>query len=300
MQSVPLICAAIIAVGPVAAAAACATDDEVAAFVEAHASKTPAKALGADGTLEDALCTQAKVRAALEQQLGPVIGYKAGLTGPAAQERFGVSEPVMGVLYRDMMLEDGATVPAAFGARPMFEADLILVVGNAAINEATTPEEAIRHISEVRPFIELPDLMYAEGEPITAETLTAMGVGARLGVLGEPIAVEDPEAMLQALGGMTVRVTNAKGEALAEAPGSSVLGNPVNSVLWLASKGVEFEPGDMVSVGSIGPLMPPEKAGGKATVTYEDCPTEPRSALPSSSRGSQPSVARVGNVSIRK
>jgi 2-oxo-hept-3-ene-1,7-dioate hydratase len=269
MKPLALLCAALVAIVPITAGAACATDEEVAAFVESHASKTPAKALGAGGTMEDALCTQAKVRAGLEQRLGPVIGYKAGLTSPAGQERFGVSEPVMGVLYRDMMLEDGASVPAEFGARPVFEADLILVVGDAAINDAKTPEEAIRHISEVRPFIELPDLMYAEGEPITGETLTAMGVGARLGVLGDSIPVEDPEAMLAALGEMTVRVTNAKSEVLAEAPGSSVLGNPVNSVLWLTSKGVEFEPGDMISVGSIGPLMPPEKAEGKATVTYD-------------------------------
>lgn len=268
MKPLPLLCAAILASAPSAAAAACATDEEVAAFVEAHASKTPARALGAGGTMEDALCTQMKVRAALEQRLGPVIGYKAGLTSPAAQEKFGVSEPVMGVLYRDMMLDDGASVPADYGARPVFEADLILVVGDAAINDATTPEEAIRHISEVRPFIELPDLMYAEGEPITGETLTAMGVAPRLGVLGDPIPVEDPAAMLAALGAMTVRVVNAKGEVLAESPGSSVLGNPVNSLLWLASKGVEFRPGDMVSVGSIGPLIPPAKAEGKATVTY--------------------------------
>ena len=156
-----------------------------------------------------------------------------------------------------------------FGARPLFEADLILVVGDAAINEATTPEEAIRHVSEVRPFIELPDLMYAEGEPMTGETLTAMGVAPRMGVLGEPIPVEDPEAMLKTLGDMMVRIRNSKGEVLAEAPGNVVLGNPVNSVLWLASKGIEFEPGDMISVGSIGPLLPPEKAEGAATVTYE-------------------------------
>ena len=255
---------------PVSSAfAACASDEEVAAFAQAHQNRTPAKALGAGGTMEDAVCTQEKVRAAMSEKLGPVIGYKAGLTSPASQERFGVSEPVYGVLYRDMMLENNARVPAKFGARPLFEADLILVVGDAAINEAATPEEAIRHISEVRPFIELPDLMYAEGEPITGETLTAMGVAPRMGVLGEPIPVENPEAMLKTLGDMMVRIRNSKGEVLAEAPGSVVLGNPVNSVLWLASKGIEFEPGDMVSVGSIGPLLPPEKAEGAATVTYE-------------------------------
>jgi 2-keto-4-pentenoate hydratase len=270
MKNVGLICAGLVAGAPIVSAMAeCASDEEVAAFVEAHANREPAKALGAGGSMEDAVCTQGKVRAALSEKLGPVIGYKAGLTAPATQERFGVGEPVYGVLYRDMMLENPATVPADFGARPLFEADLILVIGDAAINEATTPEEAIRHISEVRPFVELPDLMYAEGEPMTGETLTAMGVAPRMGVLGAPIPVDDPDAMLKTLADMTVKVENARGEVLAEAPGNVVLGNPVNSVLWLASKGIEFKPGDMVSVGSIGPLLPPEKAEGAATVTYQ-------------------------------
>ncbi len=269
MKTIGLICAGLVAGAPVLSAMAeCASDEEVAAFVEAHTNKTPAKALGAGGSMEDAVCTQGKLSAALSEKLGPVIGYKAGLTAKPTQERFGVNEPVYGVLYRDMMLESPATVPADFGVRPLFEADLILVVGDAAINEATTPEEAIRHISEVRPFVELPDLMLAEGEPMTGETLTAMGVAPRMGVLGDPVPVEDPEAMLKTLADMTVRVENARGEVLAEAQGNVVLGNPVNSVLWLASKGIEFKPGDMVSVGSIGPLLPPEKAEGATTVTY--------------------------------
>lgn len=248
--------------------AACATDEEVAAFVEAHQSVQPTPALSAGGTMEDAACTAAKVRAAMEEKLGPVIGYKAGFTSKPAMDAFGVSEPVMGVLYRDMMLEDGATVPESFGVRPLFEADLILVVGDAAINDAKTAEEALAHISAVHPFIELPDGMYAEGEPMTGVTIAANGVGARMGVLGAAIPVEDPAAMLETLGSMVVTMENAAGEEIASAPGSVVLGHPVNSLLWLRSKGVEFQPGDLVSVGSIGPLMPPAKAGGKASATY--------------------------------
>jgi 2-keto-4-pentenoate hydratase len=62
---------------------------------------------------------------------------------------------------------------------------------------------------------------------------------------------------------------------LAEAPGAAVLGNPVNSALWLASTGVAFQPGDLISVGSIGPLIPPAKAMGAATVTYAGLPGDP-------------------------
>ena len=56
---------------------------------------------------------------------------------------------------------------------------------------------------------------------------------------------------------------------------AAVLGNPVNSVLWLRSKGVTFKPGDIVSVGSMGPLLFPDATGGKATATYDGLPGNP-------------------------
>ncbi|WP_308915492.1 2-keto-4-pentenoate hydratase [Jannaschia sp. LMIT008] len=258
-----------------AAWAACATDDEVAAFVEAFTARTPATALGADGSMEDARCTQAKLATAMESELGPVIGYKAGLTSPPAQERFGVTEPVRGVLYRDMMLEDGAAVPAAFGIVPFFEADLVMVVGSAAINEASTPEAVMASVSAIHPFIELPDLMLAQGQPLTGETITSMGVGPRMGVLGAAIPVEEPAVMAAALGSMTVRMTDAAGEVLTEAPGAAVLGHPAQAVMWLVGDGVTLRPGDLISVGSFGPLMPPAKAGGEAMVTYLGLPGDP-------------------------
>jgi 2-keto-4-pentenoate hydratase len=255
--------------------AECASEAEVAAFVESYLAGTPARALAAGGDMEDALCTQAMLVTALEPHLGAVVGYKVGLTSGPAQERFGVSEPVMGVFYESMMLEDGAEVPVSFGAVPLFEADLVLVVGDAGINAATTPEEAMAHISAVHPFIELPDLALAQGEPMTGVTITAMGVGARSGVVGAAIPVEDAGAMLAALADMQVTVTAADGTVMAEAPGAAVLGNPVNAVLWLVAAGVTLEPGDLVSVGSIGPLLPPAKAMGGATVTYAGLPGDP-------------------------
>ena len=260
---------------PMAAGAACATDDEIAAYAADYMAKRPTAALSADGTMEDAACSAEKLAAALEPEMGPVVGWKAGLTSAPAQEAFGVSEPVMGRLWGAAMLEDGAAVPEPHGARPLFEADLILVVGDAAINDATTPEEVMASVREVRPFIELPDLMLAEGEPLDGVTITAGGVGARGGVMGAGIAVDDPAAMADALAAMTVRVTAADGAVLAEAPGAAVLGHPAHAVTWLTGKGVRFAEGDLISVGSFGPLLPPAQAGGAATVRYEGLPGDP-------------------------
>ncbi|WP_316780701.1 2-keto-4-pentenoate hydratase [Sedimentitalea todarodis] len=256
-------------------AAECATDAQIEAYVADYTSKTPTKALAADGSMEDALCTQAKLADALSAHMGPVIGYKAGLTSKPAQERFGVTEPVQGVLFRDMMLQDGAEVPMNWGARPVFEADLLLVVGSGAINNATTAEEAMPYISAVRPFIELPDLTFAKGEPFTGVTLTAIGVAPKLGVMGAEIPVGDPGAMYTALGTMTVTLSAADGEVLAQVPGEAVMGHPVNSAIWLMSKGITLKPGDLVSVGSFGPLVPPAKGKGGASVQYSGLPGDP-------------------------
>jgi hypothetical protein len=107
----------------------------------------------------DGACTRAKVNALLALRLGKVIGYKAGLTNPAVQKRFNTDKPVWGKLYEGMVLEDGATVEAAFGARPLYEADMLVRVKSAAINQAKTPMEVLQAIDQIIPFIELPDLV---------------------------------------------------------------------------------------------------------------------------------------------
>ncbi len=256
------------------AAAKCATEAEVTAFVADYLSNKPTVALAKGGSMEDALCTQAKLTRALTPHLGPVIGYKVGLTSRAVQERFGVNEPMRGVLLRDMILESGAVAPVDWGARPVFEADLVLVVGDSDINRAGTPEEVMAHVASVRPFLELSDLILAEGEPFNAVTIVANAM-AKLGVLGAAIPVKDSVRMARALGAMEVVLRAADGEVLVKAPGKAVLGHPANSLLWLMSKGVEVKPGDLVSVGSFGPLFPPAKGKGGASVTYSGLPGEP-------------------------
>jgi 2-oxo-hept-3-ene-1,7-dioate hydratase len=54
-----------------------------------------------------------------------------------------------------------------------------------------------------------------------------------------------------------------------------VLGHPLNAVVWLVENGVTLEPGDYVSVGSIGPLMP-TVAGRTVTATDGGLPGDPQ------------------------
>lgn len=253
--------------------AACPSDQEIKHLAEDILAATPTQA-PAVTSMEDGFCTQQKLVSILRESWGAPSGYKVGLTSEAAQNMFGVNEPVRGVLYSDMMLADGAVVPADFGAVPRIEADLLVVVADAGINDAETAKEVLAHLSAVRPFIELPDLVVSDPKTLNATVITAINVGARKGVMGETIPVEDSDAFLSSLADMQVTVTDGNGKVLAQATGAAVLGHPLNSVLWLLDSGVTLEKGDLVSVGSFGPLLVP-KPGMTATVSYEGLPGDP-------------------------
>jgi 2-keto-4-pentenoate hydratase len=79
---------------------------------------------------------------------GAAVGSKAGLTNPAVQERFSADQPVRGLLFEGMRLTSGATVDAAFGVRPLFEADMLARGKGSDILEH--PPNAVVWLAQVR------------------------------------------------------------------------------------------------------------------------------------------------------
>lgn len=263
-----------------AAHAACPTDLEAAAVAAAIVARQPITAAAAEMSMEDGLCGRDKVVRYLAQTYGETIGYKAGLTNPAVQKRFNYNAPLRGTLFRSMLVDDGAEVPAAFGARPVFEADLVVEVGNpVGLARATTPGEALRHIKSVRPFIELPDLMVDDPSKLGGPMLAMINVGARLGVLGKPVAAKHDKALAEALALMTVSLTDGAGTVIDSGKGSATLGNPLNAAIWLAQDlaraGTPLKRGDLLSLGSFSKLRPPQP-GLVVTARYEGLPGNPQ------------------------
>jgi 2-keto-4-pentenoate hydratase len=258
--------------------AGCPSDAEVAAMAARYAKLEPVANPPADMTMSDALCGRAKYTALLGRSLGKVVGYKAGLTNPAVQKRFNHPSPVRGTLFEKMLLQDGAEVPAKFGARPVFEADMVVEVKDAGINQSKTPLEALRHLSRIYPFLELPDLMFEDPAKITGPSLIYANVAARLGILGKPIDIKASQELVDALAGMTVKLVDQDGKELDTAKGTAILDQPLNVVLWLVKDlnetGTPLKKGDLLSLGSFSRLLPP-KAGTVAKVTYEGLPGNP-------------------------
>lgn len=260
------------------AGAVCPSHERVNTILRFQEAREPLRGLRGDLSMQDAECGRRRLVEKLEAVENRIVGYKAGLTNKQVQTRFGASSPVRGVLLEKMLLADGADVPADFGARPVFEADLLVVVKDAAIHQARTHLDVLRSLSLVIPFIELPDLLVAEGEKLTAPLIVSLNAGARLGVVGKGVPVRATPEFAEALAAMRVVVSDQRGKELASGTGTAILDHPLNAVLWLArdleKSKTRLKPGDMLSLGSFtDPLAPYPGLG--VTVRYEGLPGNP-------------------------
>jgi 2-keto-4-pentenoate hydratase len=281
MRRITLLAATALALGIGTARAACPADADVARMAADILAGRPAQ--GYQGlAMEDAPCAREKLVPLLARQFGAPVGYKVGLTNAAAQQRFGVPHPVRGTIYQATIRAQGvagrpAEVPAAFAAVPNVESDLLVRVRDEGINEAGTDHVALlRHLDQVIPFIEMPDLVLAPGQ-MNGPNLVAINVGARLGVLGEAIPAEATPEFAARLASMTVTLAS-DGKELSRAPGTALLGHPLNVIPWLVEDlkrdGRRLRAGDIISLGGFSPALPTE-AGRTVTVTYEGLTDRP-------------------------
>lgn len=261
---------------PVVAGAACPDDAAVAAYVADFREGRASAGFGRDITLDEARCARARLIEALPAVLGERVGYKAEFTAEESQKRFGVPGPSWGAMYAGLMLLNSTLLPANFGARPRYEADLIVIVKDGNLADAQSPLEALEHITAIVPFIELPDLML--DKPTGAE-LIAINAAFRGGVLGPRIPVQPTRAFLKMLEEMEVVVADERtGKELGRARGSALMGQPIRAALWLAralrKEGVELQAGELLSLGGFLPSMPVQ-SGTTISVSYLGLPDNP-------------------------
>lgn len=235
---------AALALGPLDAAA-CPSEEVVEAFVSAWTAKTPVSPpFGTDLSKVDASCAQDMVVAKLADSLGAPVGYKVVVDGDQA---------IVGVLLQGMILDSSTDITPAYGAKPVYSVGIAFVVGDPAINNAGTPQEALQAISAIRPYIDLGDGVLKDPAAASPAVVTSIDAGARYAVLGGETPIDTGPAGVTALASMDVVITDGTGKTLATEPGSAVMGNPLNALLValaeLQSRGGKLREGDVVAVG---------------------------------------------------
>lgn len=207
-----------------------------------------------DMGMDDAYQVQNAIYAAKLAAGQKVIGWKIGLTSKAMQYALNIDIPDSGILFDDMLFENGATVPAGRFIQPRIEAEIAFVMKDAIGGDKVTREDVIAATDYLTPSIEILDTRILRVDPESGKARTvfdtisdnAANAGIVLGKERHAIDAQD----LRWVGALTFR----NGEIEETGLGAGVLNDPVESVVWLARRmaqyGQSIAPGQVILSGS--------------------------------------------------
>jgi 2-keto-4-pentenoate hydratase len=171
------------------------------------------------------------------------IGWKVGLTAKAIQEQFGFHEPIFACLLETQ--PSGHVFGSTDLINPGIETELCIHLAHGL--EGTVSMAQVREaIDVIRPSFEI---IETRGDPRQVMLILADNGQARSVVAGAPVRLTPEMALDQ----VSAHI-NINGQEMASGLGSAVLGNPLNSVQWLARKlgeyGRALRPNDVIMTGS--------------------------------------------------
>src|SRR4030095_16838832 len=136
----------------------------------------PSERLGTPLGLAEAYRLQDLLRETLVGHGEKVVGWKAGFTNRAAQEAYGVSEPVCAFLLGTSVLASGTEVPLARFTGLAVEAEVAFVMRRDLAGPGVSPAPAAAAVEGAQPALELVDFRYtgkALGTDVIAEGVFA-------------------------------------------------------------------------------------------------------------------------------
>jgi len=234
-----------------------AVSDAVERLVKNRASlelAPPLSQTAADLTLEQGYAIQQALEKALVERGDRVVGWKAGFTNATLQESYGVSEPVLGFLLASGVFGSGDAVPVSRFVSLGLEVEMAFVMKTALEGPGVTPASALLAVEGAVASFELIDFRMS-GKPRGTD-FVADGVLANAIVLGGPLTpVSGLDLSLEGV------VYEENGRCVATATAAEVMGNPLNSLAWLANAlgklGGRLRAGDIVLTGSISKVFRP-------------------------------------------
>jgi 2-keto-4-pentenoate hydratase len=182
-----------------------------------------------------------------------IVGKKIGLTSIKVQEQFGISTPDFGILFDDMEVLNGLSLPISEVMQPKIEGELAFVLGGSLDNDKLTIVDIINSIDYVLPSLEIVGSRIDNWNIRIADTV-ADNASASHYVLGHTPKMLDDIDIVNCKMNMTIN-----GELKSSGIGKDCLGSPLNAVLWLARKmqavGQPLQAGELILSGSLGPMV---------------------------------------------
>ncbi|PSJ60926.1 2-oxo-hept-4-ene-1,7-dioate hydratase [Pseudaminobacter soli (ex Li et al. 2025)] len=219
-------------------------------------------------TMDDAYAVQS---AWVKQKIADgrkVIGWKIGLTSKAMQYALNIDIPDSGVLFDDMMFEDGATIPKERFIQPRIEAEIAFVMKAPLSGPNVTVFDVLNATDYVTPALEILDTRILRVDPETKKARTIVDTisdnAANAGIVIGGRAMRPQEVDMRWMGAIVSRNAEVEETGL----GAGVLNHPARGIAWLANRlaayGESIEAGQIVLAGSF--IRPVEARHGDTIV----------------------------------
>lgn len=198
-----------------------------------------------------------------------VIGLKAGLTSRAKQKTMGVDQPILGQMLASGVHRSGASIDLSGLFQPRAEPEIAFRIGRD-IDGPVDAREVRSHVAAVMAGVEILDSRYKNYKFGHADVI-ADNTSAAKSVFG-------PETPVEAAGDLRLigMVMSLNDEVVATAAGAAILGDPWESLAWLASRaaalGIPLRAGQLVLAGALTDASP-IKAGDRVRVEFDGLPT---------------------------
>lgn len=198
-------------------------------------------------SIEEAYVVQFELAQFREADGDSLAGWKVGLTSKAMQIQQGMHEPCLGHLLQSAQVSSPAKFQFNDLISPGFENELCLKLKSPLSGTNVSFEEAANAIGEVAPALEIIERRsdFREDFPLAM----AGNAQQKSFVTGSFIPFSQNIDLSH-----VVATISVNGEVQETADGDKVLGNPVNSLIWLAAKLNEYdrtlEAGTVVMSGS--------------------------------------------------
>ncbi len=203
-----------------------------------------------DLSVSDAYAVQ---RVNIERRLARgerLVGRKIGLTSLAMQQQLGVNQPDYGAITDAMVIPSGGVVDPGILVKPRLEAEFAFEIATD-LPVSPTFAELVEAVSGVAVAMEVIDSRVVDWRITLPDTVADNASMARV-VWGEFLTATP--TLLGALPGLVVALSRDDVE-VCSGPGSAVLGDPLESLHWLAqalgAQGDSFKAGDRVLAGAV-------------------------------------------------
>ncbi len=178
-----------------------------------------------------------------------VVGKKIGLTSKGMQAQFHIDEPDYGIIVDKAVFREGKPFPTRQLILPRIEAEIAFLLRDTLKGPGITLANVLKATEGVIPAFEVIDSRIRDWKITVKDSIADNASNAAVILGGKITPISDIDLRLTGL------VLEKNGEMIATAAGAEVLGNPAQSVAWLANKLSEYDialqSGEFIMSGSL-------------------------------------------------